>query len=449
MTNNSQNVGNIVMCGLGFFTFYFSYNVIQNFLTEIFEQLGFSQLGFYILAVICITICVFSLIIGPLPTLLGPGKLMAAAGICISLFAACFLLPVYCHYFSSSDGVCSHGFITSAFMILSVIAGFSFSALWVGQGTYLQQCAVSGNADTLQGIFWFFLQWSQISGNFCAALLLTSQFAQVVFFTVLVGFAVSSVFIFAFLPRPDAAPQKSVAVAAPMEVGDLFANTLDSIKSTFRLFFSRRMVSLCPYIIYAGMIGAYFCGVVPILAEDAMRKVGITDKILVNKETAKIMIFFGIADSVGGYVFGKLTHSLGKRIGMLIVLVVGLVSMLYTYIVCYYVPYGFAWLFVEFFMGLCDGSVNPIVMALLASDFKETSEPFCVFMFIKNFVCFAIFLIGAWLRNSPPCILMSAVVACCLAGYVGSMFFPYKEEDRDTDSARELADVTTSYHEVV
>ena len=439
------NTGKIVMCGLGFFTFYFSYNVIQNFLTQILEQLKFDQLGFYMLAVICIMICVFSLLIGSLPEMYGPGKLMASASVCITVFAICFLLPVFCNYYNSDEGICNHSLITLVLLIVSFISGYSFAALWIGQGTYLQQCAASGNADTLQGIFWFFLQWSQILGNFVAAMILTSAFTQLIFFTALVIFAAGSTFIFGFLPIPESDNETAAlttASGAP-SYKEVMEKTKDSIASTFNLFFSKKMIPLWPYIAYAGMIGAYFCGVVPVLAQDAMNKEGIIDKILVNQETAKMMIFFGIADSIGGYVFGKLTARLGVRFGMALILVVGLFSILYIYVVVYYIPYGIFWWFIEFAMGLCDGSVNPIVQALLAREFKEKSEPFCVFMFIKSLLCFAYFVLGGWLRYSEPYILLISIAACCLAGFIAMQHFPYSSSRRKSSDCGNKTELLT------
>lgn len=99
---------------------------------------------------------------------------------------------------------------------------------------------------------------------------------------------------------------------------------------------SKKMMTLYLYTMYAGLVVTYFCGVVPILASDKMRENGITDKIDINRQTAIIMIFFGFADAFGGYFFGKLTNSMGKKAGLAIIGLVGVSAVFLSYIAQYH-----------------------------------------------------------------------------------------------------------------
>ncbi len=109
------------------------------------------------------------------------------------------------------------------------------------------------------------------------------------------------------------------------------------IASTFSVMVSKKMVTLHLYIIYAGVVVTYFCGMVPILVNDKLKHQGITDKVTINRYTALVMIFFGLADAIGGYFCGKITNVLGKRMGMLVILLIGLLAVSVTYIAEYYV----------------------------------------------------------------------------------------------------------------
>jgi len=443
---------NIGICGLGFLALYFAYSTVQNFLSQTLEQLGYSQLGFYMLALMCISMCAISLFSGPLPVLLGPAKLMASSAFFVNIFNLGFLHPVYCHYFESQSAFCNKSLIAAQLLFVSVLAAYGFTALWVGQGAYLRLCATEGNSGSLQGLFWFCLQWSQILGNFVASLILTSPAMQLVFFTGLFGCGLISVIVLYFLPMPSESKSEQISKES-IKFEQTFEEIKQSIQSTFALLVKKKMVMLYPNMIYSGMIGAYFCGMVPVLAQDAMIRNGETNRIEINQETGIMMIFFGISDAFAGLLCGKLMNIFGKKFGMFLILAVGVLTMGYTYFVVYYVPFGCAWWFIEFGLGFCDGSVNPLLTAICASEFTEKSEPFCVSILVKCFSCFASYIGLARLRYSEPIIPIIFILIFCILGYIGSILFPFGELENlnengnntiKNDYQRELLSIETA-----
>lgn len=66
----------------------------------------------------------------------------------------------------------------------------------------MAECTIGNNASTLQGVFWFIFQFSQILGNFFAAFILRSTKTQMIFFCILLAVALFSIFIFKLLPVP-------------------------------------------------------------------------------------------------------------------------------------------------------------------------------------------------------------------------------------------------------
>ena len=64
---------------------------------------------------------------------------------------------------------------------------------------------------------------------------------------------------------------------------------------------------------------------------------GITEEVAINRKTAEIMIFFGLADAIAGYLFGKVSNIFGKRKGMLATTFVGILAIVTTYVTNYYV----------------------------------------------------------------------------------------------------------------
>lgn len=72
------------------------------------------------------------------------------------------------------------------------------------------------------------------------------------------------------------------------------------------------------------------------MAKDVLEKEG-KPEYLINQDIGRIMIFFGIADAIGGYFFGKFSNIFGKRAGMFVIMVVGVSTACLTYYVSYYV----------------------------------------------------------------------------------------------------------------
>jgi MFS family permease len=102
---------------------------------------------------------------------------------------------------------------------------------------------------------------------------------------------------------------------------------------------SRKMLSLYAFSAYGGLVVTYFCGVVPILIKDKLTNAGIVDRIYINKQTAIVMIFFGLSNAFGGFLFGKITRSMGNKFGMLIIFLAGVFAVACTYITQYFVMF--------------------------------------------------------------------------------------------------------------
>lgn len=120
------------------------------------------------------------------------------------------------------------------------------------------------------------------------------------------------------------------------------------------------MITLYLFLVYGGMVVTYFCGVVPILIKDKLTESGVTDKIYINKRTALIMIFFGIANAIGGYIFGRLNTLMGKSFGLFLVFFSGILAVGCTFICQHYVNvvqniiewFGNSMVFSRFIMGI-------------------------------------------------------------------------------------------------
>lgn len=94
--------------------------------------------------------------------------------------------------------------------------------------------------------------------------------------------------------------------------------------------------------------------------------------------------------------------------------------------------------------GLSDAAGNPIIMGILASDFDEKTEPFAIMSGFKNAVCCsASFLAGyliSYLTNSriladkPPYIMLLLAGSISIIGYISSLFFKFKANQKSPES---------------
>ena len=109
------------------------------------------------------------------------------------------------------------------------------------------------------------------------------------------------------------------------------------------MFISKKILLLTSCMIYSGLVGTYFAGVFPMLINDKLSELGITDIIEINRRTLMVMIVFGIADAIGGYLFGKVLNVFGLKTGMAFVLSIGVLTLILTFIVVYYTEFGFFW----------------------------------------------------------------------------------------------------------
>lgn len=87
-------------------------------------------------------------------------------------------------------------------IFISAISGFFGSLLWVGEGTYISECATEETKGFYFSYFWMFYMQSQVFGNLIAALLL-GKMDQVSYFTVMSLIAFTASLSFAFLRKPS------------------------------------------------------------------------------------------------------------------------------------------------------------------------------------------------------------------------------------------------------
>ena len=154
-------------------------------------------------------------------------------------------------------------------MIFSAgINGLGSSLLWVGQSTYISQCASEENKGRFYGTFWFLFMWSQIVGNLLGAYVLSS-FSKVMFFVLMSIISLLGTSTFLLLTRP-LKHYELLSETSAEENGQMNEQLTDEqqeerqmfagILSTIRLLASGKMMRLNLFFIFSGLVVATYCG---------------------------------------------------------------------------------------------------------------------------------------------------------------------------------------------
>lgn len=184
-----------------------------------------------------------------------------------------------------------------------------------------------------------------------------------------------------------------------------------------------KMYPLYPFVFTAGLICAYFISVMPIILKKKLRLDGITEPIYANKQMCEIMVLFGVADSVGSILVGKIVQGFGFKYSMLISGLVCLITALSFYIAYYAFSYGIFWYITGFGWGFSDCIINILFVCLLSDKFPGRGEPFGVYNFIKNIGVFVGILLMSIVKDifDPYIIILffalfsviSSIIAFC------------------------------------
>ena len=87
-------------------------------------------------------------------------------------------------------------------MIFSgLLLGFGGSLIWIGQGKYITDWSVPENKGLYFGLFYWIYMSSQVIGNLISAFIL-DIFSQLVYFSIMSGFAIFGFISFLFLSIP-------------------------------------------------------------------------------------------------------------------------------------------------------------------------------------------------------------------------------------------------------
>jgi MFS family permease len=395
----TEGFWNVLHLGFGFLLLFFAFNTAQALQSEVNENVGIIALGLLYLAFS------FSSLFGATHL---TNKLSAKYAVAIG--GACYI-----PYLAANIKVYNW-----VLFICSIINGFGASLLWTGQGVYITQNSNPENQGVHSGVFWGLFQlnslgnlFSQFIRNMCL------ERANFYLFLGLTGAAVLGVICLFFL-RKTSLRSDSInydSLERESSVPDIDAT------GTFRLFFNdKRSMLLAPLFIYVGITVTVYYG---------------TFTSRLNKEwLGFVMTCFGICNSVGSIVAGRVSDTFGRRPIIVFGVLTSVSGMVLANLAgectdddpfsvgCTSDPNSlgsfencsesqiFKFFFAAMLNGFSDGIYNTQVVAIVGDMFVEhTTEAFALSVFMKATTSGIMFFVSLGIGLFPQtCIMLGTLV---------------------------------------
>lgn len=292
---------------------------------------------------------------------------------------------------------------------LSGLNGFGAAILWIAQGVFLTKNSTKETLGRNSGIFFGFYQMNQVIGNLIAAAILSHDHDSTqnptqlfILFTVT---SACSVLLFFVL---QSAPKEQSMVEPPL----YNVNVLTRIMDIWRVLKDRNFLLLVLIIAYSGFSQSFFSG-------SFTKELG---RFLLNY----VMVFFGVADALGSFMFGKVIDVLGRKpililaTAMVIIATILLLSIhrevLQQRTMLYYI---FAIMF-----GLGDAGVFTVLYATVGNLFASRVETaFGTFRLVQSLTTGITFVVFLYVQDFAIQILMLDTLL--LAGLLGFLILDF------------------------
>lgn len=201
------NIGKLLILSVGFQLLFCVFNTAQNLASQVLDDLGFGNFGFYSLGVLYFAFAICCFVATPIVNSCGERFSMTLGALCYTLYTGSFILasaPIKYQEEADSNFFMSQGFIKFVILLTAAINGFGASILWVAQGRYLSRIANDTNKGTFNSIFWAFFMSTQIIGALFAAIVLQNTDAFT-FYCIMTSICFFASLFFLFLQPVDAA----------------------------------------------------------------------------------------------------------------------------------------------------------------------------------------------------------------------------------------------------
>jgi len=417
----NQNTLNVLQLAIGFFLVFFAFNS-QGFIEETvlnsYADRGVlpKHVGYLSLAIIYGVFTFANFIAAPIVGVLKARWSIVFGAACYAIFLAGFL------------------FVNEVYILVSSgVLGLGAAVIWTAQGKYLSLNSNEETAGKHSGIFWAVSQACLAGGGIFLYLVFhtkdsnedISEATTRLLYTVFLGVTIVGIVILALLRMPGNAPllEANNGSGNPDEPE---LTTWETIKSTFRLLKTKRMIFVSFAFMYTGIELSFWSGIYPTTIAN-------TKKFTYNTYslTALTAIAQGLGQACSGFLFGILS-SKTKRFGRSSIVLLGTIIHLLVFVGVYVnlpknAPLGktddlglidpsIALVLVcGFFLNFGDACWNTQCFSFLISRYPtKSAQAFSLFKFFQSLLTCAAFFYGTKLQLQWHILILvvGAIIGC-------------------------------------
>lgn len=429
--NRSTNLLKVIYLGCCFLVLMTAFCAAQSLLTQIYRQLGYDNLG-----QICFFSMYFGMIIASLISTHYYKKLsikivFVLGAITHMLFVLAGGLTTYCAKFEQNLAICSAASIYSFNITSAGIRGVGTTFFWLAQSMYVNTCADEKTRGSLNGVFWSFMQTSQVLSGVLATFILgyTDQF---VFYITLLGFCGVGIIMFAFLPHPPKPEEESSIMSGERN---------RTLSQSFREF-GRVLKSYEYYYVFATILflGAGFSFYLNFLGPSVSLILNYETTANVNKYTGLLYIILAVGAVCSGITMGRLADKYDKTILLGVSMIFFPVALALSVSACLYKSYpliitsAICW-------GYGDTALNTMIGVVIGSRWKANPALFSSQRFLQSFGSLFSSIFNIFFLGDNPYLLAGIVAGSFLLLQV--VFCCCRPKDYESNEGKEEEDLMT------
>ena len=399
---NRANIWLVIHLSASFLLLFTAFGSCQNVVSEAYTLNNYGNLGFYTLWAIYLSAAVCSLFATPIISKFGSRKSIQVGSFWYFVWVVSGILPIILESSSTTRII-----VYIAMMLSGMIIGFGGSLIWVGQGKYMTDWCAPENKGFYFGLFWWIYMNSQVIGNLISAFIL-DIFSQIVFFSIMSGFALlgSISFLFLLIPQKQNKNEsliKSQELSRDFKVNEpLISEATEnsnnsyiskdrnesnmSTMSAIKLFATLQMMKINAHIAVGSVILSIFSGFLVKMISNTVTNEA--DKL---PKSLYCMIVFGLGEISGAYAIGKFIDFTSNRAGV----VCSLLFVILTYSTLIYThsrnSYDIFWFITAYMIGILDSIVSTVNGSICSTEFisddrnQGSIEPFAIYIDNHNF----------------------------------------------------------------
>lgn len=381
----------MLFISFNFLVLFTAYAGGQNMLAEVYSQLGFTNLGRFVL---------FAIYFGLTLNCLFAPTIVKALGYRVSLaggsffYALTFMVGGFITYCGEEHGsqlfYCGNEtLIYSVSIAVGMLNGAGGAVMWNAQCGYVSGLTEESRRGTYFGIFWSVFQINQIIGNVLSLVVLKFFNRFLYFCTLTVLCLVATVLLMC---------------VASIEVQDTNTAAQDGekslwmkVKEIWNIIFVKNMWAVMVQMFMSGAIIAFYSGY---LSKVVRATIDTSDAPDTNFKIAAVFVTLGFGEVLSGYTFGKLSDRVEKANLSIVANVSSELALGFTILALFTTNYGYLFP-AGFFWGFTDTSTQSVITAFISKDFSGSLEGFAMYRIMQSGAACLGYIIASSLNDSP------------------------------------------------